>query len=246
MTPTGLLPSVNLPGIVAFISGILSFFSPCILPLVPSYLIFISGMTYDDYTKSTSLVYRKTVLIHSLAFIVGFSFVFVILGISSSAVGQILSRHQMYVMRLGGFILIILGLYYLDVIKIPFLGREKVFHLREKPAGLFGSFIIGITFSLGWTPCVGPALSSILIIASTTENVWEGTYLLSLYSAGLAIPFIVAALLFDRLFWLLSRYGSVVKYSVKVLGALFVVTGILLFTGYWGLVAGRIGQAFLP
>ena len=246
MASTGLLSSTDFTGMVAFISGLLSFFSPCILPLVPSYLIFISGITFDDYTELQSKKYRKIVLIHSLAFILGFSFVFVALGVSSSALGRLLSNYQVYVMRIGGFILIILGLYYLDVIKIPFLNREKVFHLREKPFGLFGSFIIGITFSLGWTPCVGPALSSILIIASTTESISEGIHLLGLYSLGLAIPFVISALLFDQLFGLLKKYSSIVKYSMRILGVLFIVIGILFFSSYWGLVIGKIGQMLTP
>jgi cytochrome c-type biogenesis protein len=246
MAPTGLLFSTDFTGMVAFISGLLSFFSPCILPLVPSYLIFISGITFDDYMGLQSGKYRKIVLIHSLAFIAGFSFVFVALGISSSALGRLLSNYQVYVMRIGGFILIILGLYYLDVIRMPFLNREKVFHLKEKPVGLFGSFIIGITFSLGWTPCVGPALSSILIIASTTENIWEGIYLLGLYSLGLAIPFLISALLFDQLFGLLKKYSSIVKYSMKFLGVLFIIIGILFFSSYWGFVIGKIGQMLSP
>jgi len=246
MVSTGLLSSTDFTGMIAFLSGLLSFFSPCILPLVPSYLIFISGITFDDYTGLQSGKYRKIVLIHSLAFIVGFSFVFVALGISSSALGRLLSNYQVYVMRIGGFILIILGLYYLDVIRMPFLNREKVFHLKEKPVGLFGSFIIGITFSLGWTPCVGPALSSILIIASTTENIWEGIYLLGLYSLGLAIPFLISALLFDQLFGLLKKYSSIVKYSMNFLGVLFIVIGILFFSSYWGLVIGKIGQMISP
>jgi len=246
MASTGLLSSTDFTSMVAFISGLLSFFSPCILPLVPSYLIFISGITFDDYTELQSKKYRKIVLIHSLAFILGFSFVFVALGVSSSALGRLLSNYQVYVMRIGGFILIILGLYYLDVIKIPFLNREKVFHLREKPFGLFGSFIIGITFSLGWTPCVGPALSSILIIASTTESIWEGIHLLGLYSLGLAIPFVISALLFDQLFGLLKKYSSIVKYSMKILGVLFIIIGVLFFSSYWGLVIGKIGQMLTP
>jgi cytochrome c-type biogenesis protein len=246
MASTSLLSSTDFTGIVAFISGLLSFFSPCILPLVPSYLIFISGITFDDYKELPSRKYRKIVLIHSLAFIVGFSFVFVALGISSSALGRLLSNYQVYVMRIGGFILIILGLYYLDVIKMPFLNREKVFHLKEKPVGLFGSFIIGVTFSLGWTPCVGPALSSMLIIASTTESIWEGVYLLGLYSLGLAIPFVISALLFDQLFGLLKKYSSIVKYSTKFLGVLFIVIGILFFSSYWSLVIGKIGQMLTP
>lgn len=246
MASTGLISSADFTGIIAFISGLLSFFSPCILPLIPSYLIFISGITFDNYTGLQSKKYRKIVLVHSLAFILGFSFVFVALGVSSSVLGNLLSDYQVYVMRIGGFILIILGLYYLDVVRIPVLDREKVFHLKEKPVGLFGSFIIGVTFSLGWTPCVGPALSSILIIASTTESIWDGIYLLGLYSLGLAIPFVISALIFDQLFGLLKKYSTIVKYSMKFLGVLFIIIGLLFFSSHWGKVIGKIGQMLTP
>lgn len=245
MISDGASSLANLTGIVSFVTGLLSFFSPCVLPLVPSYLIFISGITYDDYTGGQPGKYRKTVLIHSLAFIIGFSLVFTALGLSSSALGRFLSVYQTYIMRLGGLILILLGLYYLNIVKVPFLDREKLIHLREKPLGLFGSFIIGTTFSLGWTPCIGPALSSILIIASTTNNIWEGVYLLGLYSLGLAIPFIAAALVFDRLFEFLKKYGSVVRYSMKILGVLFVVLGILLFSSRYNLFANSLGRLFI-
>lgn len=245
MISDGASSLTNLTGIVSFLTGLLSFFSPCVLPLVPSYLIFISGITYDDYTGGQPGKYRKTVLIHSLAFIIGFSLVFTVLGLSSSALGRFLSVYQTYIMRLGGLILILLGLYYLNIVKVPFLDREKLIHLREKPLGLFGSFIIGTTFSLGWTPCIGPALSSILIIASTTNNIWEGVSLLGLYSLGLAIPFIAAALVFDRLFEFLKKYGSVVKYSMKILGALFVILGILLFSSRYNLFTNSLGRLFV-
>jgi cytochrome c-type biogenesis protein len=244
MASTGLVSAADITGLIAFVSGVLSFFSPCVLPLVPSYLIFISGITFDDYTELQSKKYRKIVVIHALAFVLGFSFVFVTLGVSSSLLGKFFSHYQTYIMRIGGFMLIVLGLFYLDIIKMPALTREKVFHLQKKPLGLFGSFLIGVTFSLGWTPCVGPALSSILIIAATTENVWEGVYLLGLYSLGLAVPFMIAAVLFDQLFGLLKKYGSIVKYSVKILGVLFILIGILFFTSYWSFLMSRIGLVF--
>ncbi|NLW36250.1 cytochrome c biogenesis CcdA family protein [Syntrophorhabdus aromaticivorans] len=242
MGTSGLTSLTDLTGIVAFTSGLLSFFSPCVLPLVPSYLVFISGITFNDYKELQSTKYRGIVLIHSLAFVVGFSFVFVTLGLSSSVLGRFLSAYQTYIMRIGGFMLIVLGLYYLDVIRMPVLDREKVIHLQRKPVGLFGSFLVGITFSLGWTPCVGPALSSILIIASTSEDVRQGVYLLGLYSLGLAIPFMVAALLFNQLFSLLKRYGSVMRYSVKILGVLFICIGVLFFSSFWGVVSSKIGR----
>ena len=245
MISDGATSFTNLTGIVSFVTGLLSFFSPCVLPLVPSYLIFISGITFDEYKENQPGKYRKTVLIHSFAFTLGFSVVFAALGLSSSVLGRFLSAYQPYIMRLGGVILIILGLYYLDIVKVPFLNREKLIHIREKPLGLFGSFIIGTTFSLGWTPCIGPALSSILIIASTTENIWEGVYLLGLYALGLAIPFIAAALVFDRLFEFLKKYGYVVRYSMKILGLLFVVLGILLFSSRYAFFTNSLGRLFV-
>jgi cytochrome c-type biogenesis protein len=234
----------DLSGIFAFASGLLSFFSPCVLPLIPSYLIFISGITFDNYNGLETKKYRKIVLIHSVAFTIGFSSVFVALGLSSSFIGSILSEYQSYIMRIGGVILIIMGLFYLNIINIPIMNREKVIHLKEKPLGVFGSFIIGITFSFGWTPCIGPSLSSILIIASTSQNIWKGAYLLSIYSLGLAIPFIVSALLFDRLFGFLKKFGYLVKYSMKILGIFLIIIGIMLFTSYFGTLSLWLGQLF--
>ena len=239
---TGLISFIDFTSIVAFSTGMLSFFSPCILPLVPSYLIFISGITFDNYNELEFKKYRKIVLIHSISFIFGFSVVFVSLGISSSLIGKFLSTYQTYIIRFGGLILILMGLYYLNIIRIPMLNHEKIIHLKEKPVGLLGSFIIGITFSVGWTPCVGPALSSILIIASTTQNILEGIYLLSLYSLGLAIPFIISALIFDRLFTLLKRFSHIVRYSMKVMGILLIIIGVLLFSSYYSTLSLRLGQ----
>jgi len=239
---TGLISFIDFTSIVAFSTGMLSFFSPCILPLVPSYLIFISGITFDNYNELEFKKYRKIVLIHSISFIFGFSVVFVSLGISSSLIGKFLSTYQTYIMRFGGLILILMGLYYLNIIRIPMLNHEKIIHLKEKPVGLLGSFIVGITFSVGWTPCVGPALSSILIIASTTQNILEGIYLLSLYSLGLAIPFIISALIFDRLFTLLKRFSHIVRYSMKVMGILLIIIGGLLFSSYYSTLSLRLGQ----
>jgi cytochrome c-type biogenesis protein len=229
----------------AFVSGLLSFFSPCVLPLVPSYLIFISGISFEEFTEAGAAVkYRKTVLLHSVAFILGFSFVFVTLGLSSSILGNFFADYQTYIIRLGGIILIVMGFFYLNIIKLPFLNQEKVIHLRKKPLGMAGSFIVGITFSLGWTPCVGPALSSILILASTTDNLLQGVTLLSLYSLGLAIPFIASALVFDHLFALLKRSSRVVKYAMTTMGLLLIIIGLLLVTNYYGVITSRVGALF--
>jgi cytochrome c-type biogenesis protein len=235
---------MNLDGLIAFGSGLLSFFAPCVLPLVPSYLIFISGASMDPQGESASTRFNKIVFAHALVFVLGFSFVFVLLGASSSILGRFLSAYQLYIMKLGGILLIVMGLFSLDIIKIPLLNQEKVIHLKEKPLGFFGSFMVGVTFSLGWTPCIGPALSSILILASTEESVGRGVYLLSMYSMGLGLPFIISALLFRRLFGLLRRYGYVVKYTSKVMGALLIVLGLLLVTSYFNRVVQWVEQLF--
>ena len=239
----GTILFMDLSGLIAFGSGILSFFSPCVLPLIPSYLIFISGISVDNYNEVLSSKYRKNVLIHSIAFVLGFSFVFMTLGFSSSFIGNILSSYQTYIVKAGGLILIVMGLFYLNIIKIPILNQEKVIQLKEKPVGIFGSFVVGITFSLGWTPCIGPALSSILVIASTTENVFQGVYLLGLYSLGMAIPFLISSLLCNRLLGFLKRYGHFVRYSMKILGVLLIIIGLLLVTSYFGTLSLMLGQA---
>jgi cytochrome c-type biogenesis protein len=222
--------SMELNGIIAFTSGILSFFAPCVLPLVPSYLIFISGVSIDHLDKPKTTKFKSAMLTHSIAFVFGFSLVFIILGISSSIIGEFLSAYQTYICRIGGILLIIMGLFILNLIKIPFLSQERVVHLKKKPLGFFGSFIVGIVFSLGWTPCIGPALSSILIIASTKESAWQGGYLLSMYSLGFAVPFILSALLFDQLLRFIKRYGFIVKYTMKIMGILLIIVGLLLAT----------------
>lgn len=235
---------MDIGGFFAFAAGLLSFFSPCVLPLVPSYLIFISGITYDNYIQSETKKYRKIVLIHSLSFILGFSFVFVSLGLASSLIGSFFSQYQDYLIRIGGIILIFLGLYHLNILKIPFLDRQKVFQLNRRPAGLFGSFLIGITFSLGWTPCVGPALSSILMLAWSYDKTFHGVYLLSLYSAGMAIPFIACSFVFDRVFEYIRKYNFIARYTAMILGVFLIIIGLLLFTSIFTKISFILGNLF--
>jgi cytochrome c-type biogenesis protein len=237
--------SLHVNGIAAFVSGLLSFFTPCILPLVPSYIIYISGITVGDMS-APERAHRKKVFFHSLLFILGFSFVFVALGISSSLVGTALYKYQAYIVRIGGVVLILLGLFYLDILKIPVFNRQYMLQLEQKPIGLFGSFVVGITFSLGWTPCVGPALSSILIVASMSGRASHGVYLLSLYSLGLAIPFLVSSLLFDKLFFLLKKYSFISRYAVKSLGILLIIIGLLMVTNYYRLINLWLGMLLSP
>lgn len=224
---------MGLNGIIAFSVGLLSFFAPCVLPLVPSYLVFISGVSIDHYGTGNTNRFNKSMCIHALAFVLGFSFVFISLGVSSSMIGRFFSTYQIHITRIGGILLIIMGFFSLNLINLPFLERERIIRLKEKPLGIFGSFIVGITFSLGWTPCIGPALASILIIASTEESSLRGAYLLSMYSLGLSLPFIVSAFLFHHFFYFIKRYGFIVKYTKKITGILLIIVGFLLATSYF-------------
>jgi cytochrome c-type biogenesis protein len=229
---------MNVNGWLAFVEGLLSFFAPCILPLVPSFLIYISGATINQASDLSNSVHRKKIILHSISFIIGFSFAFISLGLSSSVLGSVFSLYDKWIMRIGGAILVVMGLSMLNVVRIPLLNQEKIVHLNNKPAGFFGSFVVGLTFSLGWTPCLGPVLASILLIASASKSPLTGVYLLSLYSLGLAIPFFVAALLVSRLMGFMQRWGHLVRYTSMVLGGLLVVLGIFLLSGYWKLVTG--------
>jgi cytochrome c-type biogenesis protein len=227
---------MNVNGFVAFWFGVLSFFAPCVLPLVPSFLIYISGCSIQTCSDLSDKKVRRKVLLHAIAFIVGFSVVFISLGVSSSYLGNVFSQYQKWIMRVGGLLLIIMGFNMMGVLKIPFLNQEKLVHLNERPAGFFRSFIVGVTFSLGWTPCIGPVLASILLIASAGGSPFAGVRLLALYSLGLAVPFFVAALLVSRLMGFMQRFGRIVRYISPVLGGLLIVIGILLLSGYWRVI----------
>jgi len=224
---------VDVNGLIAFLAGVGSFFSPCVLPLVPSFLIYICGVTVRDFSELSEKGCRRKVLSHSVSFIAGFSFVFVSLGLSSSFLGSLFASYERWIMIVGGAVLICMGLNMLGFLKIPLLNQEKMINVSKKPANLFGSFVVGVTFSLGWTPCIGPVLASILIIAATGRSVTGGMYLLGLYSLGLAIPFFISALLVARLMNLMRRFGHVVRYTSLFLGGLLVVLGVLLITGYY-------------
>lgn len=235
---------MELNGIIAFTSGLLSFFAPCVLPLIPSYLVCISGISIGNAEELNTMKTRSVLFSHSLFFVLGFSIVFICLGISSSAIGKFLIDYQAYISRVGGVLLIVLGLFTLDFLRIPFLNKDRIVNLRTKPLGFLGSFVMGVAFSVGWTPCIGPALSSILIIASMEQSVWKGAFLLSMYSLGFAIPFLLSALLFQQLLRFLRRFGYIVKYTMRILGILLIIVGILLVTADLYRIAGWLEHAF--
>lgn len=227
----------------AFGFGFLSFFTPCVWPLVPSFLIYISGCSITSQSQLSERRVRQKVLLHAVSFIAGFSVVFISMGVSSSFLGNVFFNYQKWIMRVGGLLLVVMGLHMMGLVKIPLLNQEKLVHLETKPVGLLRSFVVGVTFSLGWTPCIGPVLASILLIASAGGSALAGVQLLSLYSLGLAIPFFVAALLLSQILPLMRRYGHIVRHTSYVLGGLLIAIGILLMSGYWRVINAFISQA---
>ncbi|MBI3016087.1 MAG: cytochrome c biogenesis protein CcdA [Candidatus Tectomicrobia bacterium] len=219
--------------LMALSAGVFSFLSPCVLPLFPSYLSFISGVSLDQMlAPSDRTQVRKRVVFNSLCFILGFSLVFVALGASVTLLGQLLLRHQVVLRKAGGILIVIFGLYLTGVLKLPFLARYRQFNLEKKPSGYLGSFLVGCTFSIGWTPCVGPILGSILLVASTSEDISRGITLLLFYSAGLALPFFVGSLSIERFLPLFQRYRKLIPVLHTVAGLMLIAVGVLLYTNY--------------
>lgn len=214
--------------LIAVTAGLLSFLSPCVLPLVPSYLSFVTGMTLDEMQEGAD---RRLILVHSALFVAGFSTVFILLGASASFVGVFLNVYQDWLARIGGVVILILGFHLTGIFRIPFLMRERRVQLADKPAGHVGTFAVGAAFGAGWTPCIGPVLGAIMTLAATSETIWQGMGLLAAYSVGLAIPFMVAALALDKFLKTFKRFRRFIPILEKASGALLIVLGLLLVTG---------------
>lgn len=213
---------------IAFTAGVFSFLSPCVLPLVPSYLTFVTGMSLEDLQDGVD---RKTTFTHSLLFVIGFSSIFILLGASASFLGQFLRAYEVWIARVGGVIIILLGMHLAGVFKISPLLREKRVHLNDKPAGYLGTLGVGIAFGAGWTPCIGPILGSILLYASLETTMIEGTILLAAYALGLGIPFIVSSVVLN---WFLAGSARARAWMLplqRIAGTVLIVIGLLMVTG---------------
>jgi len=216
---------------LAFLAGVFSFLSPCVLPLVPSYVSFITGVSFEDLREGGD---RKKIrfltITNSLAFIGGFSLVFMALGASSSAVGKFLFDYQDWIRIIGGILVILFGLFVSGLIRLDFLTRERKFHVRGKPAGYIGSFFVGMTFAAAWTPCIGPILGTILLYASSQGSAVYGFKLLSVYSLGLALPFFLSSLMLNSFLSYSVRIRKYMRAIMIASGLLLIVFGILLLT----------------
>ena len=214
--------------LVALTAGVLSFLSPCVVPLVPSYLSFVTGMSLEDLQEGVD---RRAILAHSLLFVAGFSIIFIVGGATASFMGGFLRYYQVWIARIGGLLIIVLGLHLMGVFRFVPLMRERRIHVNDKPAGYIGTLGVGAAFGAGWTPCLGPVLGGLFMLAGAQETVWSGMFLLSFYSLGLAIPFLIAALTLD---WFLGAFARVRRFLPmveKASGVMLILVGLLLVTG---------------
>ena len=224
----------NISLLVALSAGLLSFLSPCVLPLIPSYIAFITGVSIEELSQKDNLrQVRKKVILSSLFFILGFSIIFITLGASVTFIGKFLSKNIRWVEIIGGIFIILMGLHFAGIFRIRFLDRERAIHLQKKPFGLLGTLLVGMAFGAGWTPCVGPILGSILTLAATTQSMAKGIILLAVYSAGLGIPFLLAGLIIHKFF---EYFKSIRKYFKAIEiggGILLIIVGAALLAGYF-------------
>jgi cytochrome c-type biogenesis protein len=216
----------NISIFLAFTAGILSFLSPCILPLIPSYLSFITGISFQELTTSKKI--RKMTILHSLLFILGFSLIFILLGATATYLGNLLLKYQIIIKKIGGVLIILFGLYITGLLKLDFLTKERKIHLTEKPIGYFGTILVGATFAFGWSPCIGPILSTILLYASTSEKLSQGIVLLVFYSLGLGIPFFLTSLLVNSFLSYFEKFKRYLPSITLISGIFLIIAGFLL------------------
>lgn len=228
--------------LIAFTAGVLSFLSPCVLPLVPSYLSFVTGMSLEDLREDFD---RRRVLVHSLLFVSGFTLIFVLLGASASFLGSFLRYNSDWIARIGGVIIIVFGLHLTGLFRIAPLLREKRVHLSNKPVGYLGTVAVGVAFGAGWTPCIGPVLGAILTMAASQEQLGQGMALLFVYSMGLAVPFVLAALALERFLSAFARFRRFLPAIQIASGVLLVLLGVLLVTGSFVVLAAYLNR-FTP
>ncbi|MRR05748.1 MAG: cytochrome c biogenesis protein CcdA [Deltaproteobacteria bacterium] len=225
------MESTNISIIGAFVAGLLSFLSPCVLPLIPSYITYITGISFADLKEEhTSRKVRKKTIVHSLLFIAGFTFVFMALGASATYIGSFLQERMDLIRKIGGLLIIVFGIHVTGLVNLSVLLGDRRIRLTKKPAGYAGSVLVGIAFAAGWTPCIGPILASILMIAATEEKVYQGMVLLFSYSLGLGTPFFISSLAMHKFLVLFNRFKKLIRIFELVTGLFLIIVGVLVFT----------------
>ncbi|MFH1086541.1 MAG: cytochrome c biogenesis protein CcdA [Chloroflexota bacterium] len=236
------MESSSLSLATALVAGLLSFFSPCVLPLVPVYLGYMTGQLAAVGGSPS----RWRVMLHALAFVAGFGLVFVALGATAGLLGRLIQPILPYIVRAGGALLIVLGLHLMGVITIPFLHMDRRLDVRPGAPGLWSSFLVGLVFAAGWTPCVGPVLTAILILAASSQTVALGASLLGVYALGLGLPFLIIAALMDAAGPVLRRMRRLVRAAALVGGALLIVMGLALLSGWFTTLVFWINARLTP
>lgn len=241
-------PSADITHWIAFSAGLLSFFSPCVLPLIPSFMAYVTGVSFADLKQEhQSSQVRWRVLSHSLAFVCGFSTVFILLGAAagllSGSVQSALNEGLLWLQRVGGVLVFAFGLHMTGIFRLSMLMKDKRINIKNKPSGYIGSFLVGLAFAAGWTPCIGPILGAILALAAgTSSDTIHGIALLATYSAGLGIPFMLAGLLFHKFLEFFNRFKTYIRLMEIITGVLMLTVGILLFTNQFGKISSWLYQ----
>ncbi len=235
------MESQSLGLLVAFTAGLLSFLSPCVLPLVPSYATFITGMSLDEIRGGEETRTRRAVLVHGLLFVAGFTAVFLVMGASATFLGSMMRYASRWVEIAGGALLLVFGLYLWGAFQL-FGGREFRLHLANKPTGYLGTVLVGVTFGAAWTPCIGPVLGGILTLAAARGTLGEGMGLLAFYSAGLAIPFLLSTLLLERFLGSYGRIRRWLPWINRISGTLLIALGLLMLTGEFSRLAAMFAS----
>lgn len=229
----------------AFLAGILSFISPCVLPIVPPYLAYLAGISFAELDGTTVRPgTTRRIFLTSVAFVLGFTTVFVALGATASVIGQSVAHYFDTLSVVAGIVIIVMGLHFLGVFRIALLFREARVEVRKRPAGLIGAYVMGLAFAFGWTPCVGPVLAAILFVAGSEDTALRGATLLAVYSLGIGLPFILAGLFASRFIGWANRFKRQMRWVEMAMGALLVVTGLLFVTGQMSRIAQWLIDTF--
>ena len=234
----GLLPAMA----IALVAGIVSFLSPCVLPIVPPYLAYMSGVSLNDMSSQGAA--RRKAVIAALFFVMGLSTVFLILGFTASAFGAFFLQNQVLFARISGVVIIVFGLHFLGVFRIPFLDQEARLNAGDKGGSSFGAYILGLAFAFGWTPCIGPQLGAILSLAASEASVARGTLLLGIYAAGLGLPFLLAAMFITRAMGFMNRIKRHMTLIERLMGGLLILVGLAMVTGAFTSLAFWLLETF--
>mgnify|MGYP005991387769 CR=1 FL=1 len=234
----GLMPAM----IIALVAGVISFLSPCVLPIVPPYLAYMSGVSLNDMSSGGEA--RKRAVIAALFFVLGLSTVFLILGFTASAFGAFFLENQVLFAQISGVVIIVFGLHFIGLFRIPFLDQEARLDAGDKGGSSFGAYVLGLAFAFGWTPCIGPQLGAILSLAASEGSVSKGTLLLGIYAIGLGLPFLLAAMFITRAMGVMNRIKPHVKLVERIMGGLLVLVGLAMVTGAFSSFAFWLLETF--